>query len=83
MSKSTSKQPCRNNNLPAWDLTDLYSGIDDPSFEKDMEKYRKSALAFAKKYKGKIADLTGADFFEMANWEVLLVPIKFVGLLTS
>ncbi len=67
MSKSTSKQPCRNNNLPAWDLTDLYSGIDDPSFEKDMEKYRKSALAFAKKYKGKIADLTGADFFEMAK----------------
>ena len=43
------------NKLPAWDLSDMYKGIDDPKIGADLEKFRKNALSFAKKYKGKLA----------------------------
>ena len=43
--------------LPAWDLSDLYKGTDDPKVNADMEKYRKGVAAFAKKYKGKLESL--------------------------
>ena len=51
-----------NNKLPAWDLSDMYKGIDDPKIGADLEKFRKNALSFAKKYKGKLAGLTAAEF---------------------
>lgn len=50
------------NNLPAWDLSDLYHGMDDKKFSSDMEKFEKGAKAFAKKYKGKIASLSADEF---------------------
>lgn len=53
-------------NLPAWDLSDLYDDIKSPKIEKDLEKYRKSAISFARKYKGKLAKLSAEEF-----WEVL------------
>ncbi len=49
-------------NLPAWDLTDLYKGINDPQIQKDLETYRKSAASFARKYKSKLAQLTAEEF---------------------
>ena len=30
------------NNLPAWDLSDLYKGMDDPQINADMETYKKN-----------------------------------------
>lgn len=48
--------------LPAWNLNDLYSGIDDPHIERDLGRYRKNCAAFAKKYKGHLADLTADEF---------------------
>ena len=60
----------KNNLLPAWDLSDLYQGMTDKQIEKDLAVYQKSAEAFAKKYKGKIAQLSPKQFFEMAqNYE--------------
>ena len=53
--------------LPAWDLSDLYKGIDDPKITKDLNIYKKSAADFAKKYKGKIAKLSAKGFVEMAK----------------
>lgn len=50
--------------LPAWDLSDLYQGIDDPKIANDLEKYKKSAADFAKKYKGKVKDLSAEEFLE-------------------
>ena len=50
--------------LPAWDLSDLYKGMDDPQITKDMETYRKSALKFAKTYKGHLHDLSAAEFLK-------------------
>ena len=52
----------KKNNLPAWDLSDLYKGVDDPQIRKDLETYRKNALALNKKYKGKLAELSAAEF---------------------
>ena len=48
--------------MPAWDLSDLYKGINDPQIEKDMEIYRKSAAKFAKTYKGRLKDLSASEF---------------------
>lgn len=55
------------NNLPAWDLGDLYNGIHDKQIDKDLNIYKKSAADFAKKYKGKIASLSAKQFVEMAQ----------------
>jgi oligoendopeptidase F len=52
------------NNMPAWDLSDLYKGMDDPEIEKDMETYRKNALKFAKKYKGRLSELSAEEFLQ-------------------
>ncbi len=65
--KTTKSAGTKTSNLPAWDLTDLYKGIDDKQIAKDLKIYQKSALDFAKKYKGKIAKLSAKQFFEMAT----------------
>ena len=51
-------------NLPAWDLSDLYSGINDPQVEKDLSTYLAYNQQLSDKYKGKVASLSGADFAE-------------------
>lgn len=51
--------------LPAWDLSDMYKGINDPKINADLEKVRKGNLSFAKKYKGKIAGLNADEFYNM------------------
>ena len=66
-SKKSPKKCCRNNELLAWDLSDLYNGIDDKQINIDLDNYKKSAIAFAKKYKGKMASLNAKQFFEMAK----------------
>lgn len=58
---------CRNNTteLPAWNLSDLYQSTKDPQIKKDLETYRKSALFFAKKYKGKLSGLSADEFLDV------------------
>ena len=41
--------------LPTWDLTDLYSGVDDPAIEPDMEALEQRAGEFEARFKGSIA----------------------------
>ena len=43
--------------LPEWDLSDLYTGQDDPAFEKDMSWLEGECAAFAADYEGKLASL--------------------------
>lgn len=45
----------------------MYRNISDPQITVDLNSYRKSALDFAKKYKGKIAKLSAKGFVEMAR----------------
>lgn len=50
------------NDMPAWDLSDLYKGINDPQIQTDLEKYKSSAQQFALDYKGKLAQLSATEF---------------------
>lgn len=40
--------------LPSWDLSALYSSIEDPKIEKDQAKIKKLVVSFVAKYKGKL-----------------------------
>jgi oligoendopeptidase F len=40
-----------------WDLSDLYSSVDDPRIEGDLEAARRDAIAFAGRYRARIASL--------------------------
>lgn len=48
--------------LPSWDLTDLYSAVDDPQIQLDMDASRQQAIDFEVQFKGTIAtdELTGS-----------------------
>ncbi len=54
----------KKNSMPAWNLSDLYKNIDDPQIKKDLETYRKSALKFAKDYKGRLKELSAEEFLK-------------------
>ena len=43
--------------MPQWDLSDLYRGMDDPALERDLEKAREGAIAFEKEYQGRLGEL--------------------------
>lgn len=50
------------NKLPAWDLSDLYQGIDDPKINQDLQKYQNMAAKFAADFKGKLDQMSAAEF---------------------
>ena len=41
--------------LPEWDLSALYSGLDDPAIKRDLDRTDADCLAFEQAYKGKLA----------------------------
>src|SRR5208283_4542251 len=43
--------------LPEWNLSDLYSGLDDPAIKRDLDRADADCIAFENAYKGKLADL--------------------------
>ncbi len=43
--------------LPEWNLSDLYSGLDDPAITRDLERADADCIAFENAYKGKLAEL--------------------------
>ena len=51
------------NKLPAWDLSDLYSGIADEKINQDLEKYKILNEKLEKAYKGKLAGLLAEEFY--------------------
>ncbi len=53
--------------LPAWDLSDLYSSEKDPQIEKDLNRYKSLNKSLAKAYKGKIKDISATDFYKALN----------------
>lgn len=63
----TNANPIQLNNpaeLPAWDLSDLYSGMDDPTIASDLNLFKDLNLRLAERFKGKIKDIAPADFFQ-------------------
>jgi oligoendopeptidase F len=45
--------------LPEWNLSDLYPGMDSPELTGDMERVEAECMAFAGRYEGKLAGLAG------------------------
>ena len=43
--------------LPAWNLDDLYAGLDDPAFAADLASASRAADDFAARYRGRLATL--------------------------
>ena len=50
--------------LPDWDLSDLYSGVDAPELTADMARLEQDCAAFATDYEGKLAGLDSAGMLE-------------------
>jgi oligoendopeptidase F len=44
-------------NLPQWDLSALYDGIESPAVAADLDRALADASAFEARYKGKLAEL--------------------------
>lgn len=67
--------------LPAWDLSDLYKGINDPKIKSDLAQYKQLNLGLAEKYKGKMAELPAADFYEaVKTYEAASVAASKLGI---
>jgi oligoendopeptidase F len=59
-------------NLPEWNLGDLYAGPDSPAFSADMAASSSAAKIFTSNYKGKLATLSGADLAQaLKDYEAL------------
>ena len=56
-----------NNELPIWDLSEIYKNIKDPKISRDIKNIRGSANNFLKKWKGKINNLSPSDFLICIN----------------
>ena len=52
------------NNLPIWDLSEIYTDIKDPKIQNDLKNIRNLSKEFLKKWKGKIKDLNSEEFVE-------------------
>lgn len=57
---SASKTQPTAENLPRWDLSDLYPGPDSPQVEADLAQAEQQAKAFAASYAGKLEAISGA-----------------------
>ncbi|MCB9435690.1 MAG: M3 family oligoendopeptidase [Anaerolineales bacterium] len=44
-----------------WDLGDLYSGVDDPTLQQDLERVLEQAQQFAQNYKGRVEGLDASQ----------------------
>jgi oligoendopeptidase F len=70
----------------AWNLGDLYAGIDDPRIDEDVSQAETEAAAFRERYHGKVASLdAGALADGIEEWEriesTLVRPLTFAHLL--
>src|SRR5947209_446451 len=48
-------------NLPEWNLADLYAGMDSPEVVSDLDRMDAECIAFEQDYKGKLAEQTAKD----------------------
>ena len=51
-----------NNQLPIWNLSEIYKDIKDPNIGKDIKEITKLSNEFLKKWKGRIKELSATDF---------------------
>lgn len=77
----------KDDTLPRWDLTEYYSGLDDPQIQADIDAVIAESKAFAEKYKGRVATLSGdelADAMEEdAKTSTKFTKLYYYGMLSS
>ena len=54
-----------------WDLSSIYSGIDDPQIDLDIAEFTKRAERFNANHKGKLADTLGRAISDYSELEML------------
>ncbi len=54
-----------------WDLSSIYSGVDDPRIDFDIAEFAKQAELFSANYKGKLADTLGRAIADYSELEML------------
>ncbi len=54
-------QPNLTDQLPTWNLNDLYSGPDSPELEADVQSANDDSEAFRERYENRLAALSGAE----------------------
>lgn len=65
---------------PRWDLTPLYRSIDDPQIDRDLKAASVQARRFAQRGRGKVADMSPADFGKMiADYDGLQAKTDKIG----
>lgn len=70
--------------LPKWDLTDLYANPEDPKIQTDMDALKKSAIAFQAKYQGKLESFSINDVIkEYEEMQSLATKLGVYGRLLS
>jgi oligoendopeptidase F len=57
--------------LPEWDLTHLYTGMDSPAFQKDLQTALNDAKAFAARYRGTLANIASGNSASVELHEAL------------
>ena len=66
-------EPATPQELPSWDLSDLYTGVDDPRLDADLDAVLALARAFEADYKGRLATLDTDGFVEaFQRYEAIL-----------
>jgi oligoendopeptidase F len=66
-------------NLPCWDLKDLFHSVEDPRISQILKTAQKEALSFQKKYQGKLKILTSSALSQAyQQLETLLIPLHKV-----
>jgi oligoendopeptidase F len=60
-----------------WDLSALYTGIDDPAIERDIAENAARAEQFAAKYRGRVAQLSTSELAEaLAELEIIIEQLE-------
>ena len=50
---------------PTWDLSDLYSGADDPALAADLDRAEADAKALGERFRGRLAACGGDELAEL------------------
>ena len=66
-------------NLPTWNLKDFYPDFKSKKIDKDIESLKDKAVAFSKKYKGKLRTLSASNLeISIKEFEKIEEKVQFI-----
>ncbi|MCC5942655.1 MAG: M3 family oligoendopeptidase [Balneolaceae bacterium] len=80
MNKKKSEKELSGAENIVWDLSDLYKSPDDEQLQNDKAELLKSAQTFSETYRGRVANLSAAEFSEaMKDYEQMIQQAHKIG----